>query len=164
VTRNKQPEIRDKNDLYRKALKTALRILTGRDHSKYELEQKLKQRGFSGEVIGEVMSACKRFDYINDERTAQVYVRQLNRKGYGIKRIRYELNKKGLKGKRIQGILSENISAATEQECAQRVLQKHLKRFEREKDFLKKKSKIHRFLYSRGFSDEIIAELIRSFS
>jgi len=54
----------------KKALNTALRILTPRDHSKYELVQKLKQRGFSREVIDAAISSCERFDYINDERTA----------------------------------------------------------------------------------------------
>ncbi len=77
----------------KKALNSALRILTPRDHSKYELVKKLKQRGFSREDIDAAISSCERFDYINDERTAQIYIRQLKRKGYGKKRIQLELNK-----------------------------------------------------------------------
>ena len=148
-------------DLYRKSLNTALRILTGRDHSKYELEQKLKQRGIAGQLLDNVISTCERYDYINDERTAQMYIRQLKRKGYGLKRIRYELKKKGLKGNRIHGILSGSLSEADERECAQRVLQKHLGRFEREKDSLKRRAKIYRFLYARGFPEGIISELMK---
>jgi regulatory protein len=148
-------------DLYRKSLNTALRILTGRDHSKYELEQKLKQRGISGQLLDNVISTCERYDYINDERTVQVYIRQLKRKGYGLKRIRYELTKKGLKGNRIHDILSGSLSEADERECAQRVLQKHLGRFEREKDSLKRRAKIYRFLYARGFSEGVISELMK---
>ncbi len=98
------------NDPYRKALNTALRILTRRDHSKHELSQKLTARGYAGEVIDEVVSKCERFDYINDERTAQVFIRQLHRKGYGLKRIRFELNRKGLRGKHVQDVLSKSIS------------------------------------------------------
>ena len=67
----------------KKALNSALRILAPRDHSKYELVRKLKQRGFSREDIDEAIASCERFDYINDERTALVYIRQLKRKGYG---------------------------------------------------------------------------------
>lgn len=148
-------------ELYRKSLNTALRILTGRDHSKYELEQKLKQRGITGELLDNVILVCERYDYINDERTAQIYIRQLNRKGYGLKRIRYELTKKGLRGNRIHGILSESLSETDERECAQRVLQKHLNRFERENDSLKRRAKIYRFLYARGFSEGIISELMK---
>ena len=43
------------NDPCRKALNTALRILTRRDHSKHELSQKLKARGHAGEVIDKVI-------------------------------------------------------------------------------------------------------------
>jgi regulatory protein len=150
------------NDVYRKSLNTALRILTVRDHSKYELERKLKQRGITGQLLDNVIAACERYDYINDVRTAQVYIRQRKRKGYGLKRIRYELTKKGLKGDRIQGILTECMSETDERECAHRLLQKHFDRFARETDILKRKNKIYRFLHTRGFSEGIISELIKN--
>ncbi len=145
----------------KKALHTALRILTPRDHSKYELIQKLKQRGFSREDIDAAISSCKRFDYINDGRTAQAYIRQLKRKGYGKKRIQLELNKKGLKGTRIQSILDQSVSETDEQGSAERILKKNIKRFEREKDALKRRDKIYRFLHARGFSQGVIAETIK---
>ena len=148
------------NDPYRKALNTALRVLTRRDHSKHELSQKLKARGYAEEVIDEVVSECERFDYINDERTAQVFIRQLQRKGYGRKRIRSQLNLKGLRGIHIQGILSKSISEADERQCAEKIFQKHARRFDREKDVLKRKDKIYRFLYGRGFSKTVISEII----
>ena len=147
-------------DPYRKALNTALRILTRRDHSKHELSQKLKARGYAEEVIDEVISKCERFDYINDERTAQIFIRRLQRKGYGRKRIQFELNLKGLRGKHIQGVLSESISEADECQGAEKVFQKHARRFDREKDALKRKDKIYRFLYGRGFSKAVISALI----
>jgi regulatory protein len=148
------------NDPYRKALNTALRILTRRDHSKHELSQKLKTRGYAGEIIDEVISECERLDYINDKRTAQVFIRQLQNKGYGLRRIRFELNLKGLHGKHIQGVLSKSISNADECQCAEKILQKHARRFDREKEGLKRKDKIYRFLYGRGFSKAVISELI----
>lgn len=148
------------NDPYRKALNTALRILTRRDHSKRELSQKLKARGYAGEVIDEVISECERLDYINDERTAQVFIRQLQRKGYGRKRIRFEINLKGLRGKHIQAVLSKSISDADECQSAEKIFQKHVRRFDREKDVLKRKDKIYKFLYGRGFSKAVISELI----
>ena len=149
------------NNPYRKALNTALRILTRRDHSKHELSQKLKARGHAGEVIDKVISECERFDYINDERTAGVFIRRLHRKGYGRKRIRFELNLKGFRGNYIQAVLSKSISDADECQCAETIFQKHARRFDREKDVLKRKDKIYRFLYGRGFSKAMISELIR---
>ena len=148
------------NDPYRKALNTALRILTRRDHSKHELSQKLKARGYAEEVIEEVILKCERFDYINDERTAQVFIRQRQKKGYGRKRIQFELNLKGLRGKHIQDALSKSISEADECQGAEKVFQKHARRFDREKDALKRKDKIYRFLYGRGFSKAVISATI----
>ncbi|MGB5751114.1 MAG: regulatory protein RecX [Desulfobacterales bacterium] len=145
----------------KRALDTALRILTRRDHSRYELVLKLKRRDFSKEDIDDAISSCEQFDYINDERTAQVYIRELKRKGYGKKRIQLELNKKGLKGARIQGILDESVSKTDERESAERILVKYIKRFEREKDRLKRRDKIYRFLNARGFSREVIAENLK---
>ena len=104
---------------------------------------------------------AERLDYINDQRTATVYIRQLKRKGYGKKRIKLELNKKGLKGSRIQGILEESVSLADEREGAEQILRKHMHRFKREREKLKRRDKIYRFLNARGFALEVIAETIK---
>ncbi len=145
------------------ALNAALRILTPRDHSQYELVQKLKQRGFSRADIDDAISACVRFDYINDDRTATVYIRHFKRKGYGKKRIGLELNKKGLKGDRIQDILDQSVSEADEREGAARILKKNIKRFEREKNSIKRRDKMYRFLLARGFPQGVIAENLKRY-
>jgi len=72
---------------YQKAMNTAVRILTNRDHSKYELKQKLQQRGIERNVIGAVLAECERLNYINDQRTARLYISQLNRKCFGKRHI-----------------------------------------------------------------------------
>lgn len=145
---------------YQKALNTALRILTGRDHSKSELTRKLKQRGFKSADIEKAVSECVRLDYINDERTSRVYINQMIRKGHGVNRIRHGMNKKGLKGQHIQNILSETVSDADELEGAERILKKNIRRFERETDLNKRRDKIYRFLYARGFSLDTIRKLL----
>jgi regulatory protein len=167
VTGNQRPKTSNTRSIskgnYRKAFNSALRILTGRDHSKYELVQKLKQRGFAPEDIEKAVSECERFDYINDDRTSRVYIRQLLQKGYGLKRIRHEMNKKGLRGQRIQNIFSETVSDADEREGAERILKKNIKRFEREIDLKKRRAKMYRFLYTRGFSQDMISKLIAKY-
>jgi len=150
-------------DSYRKAFNTALRLLARRDHSKYELAQKLKQRAFADEVVEKVLLECERLDYLNDERTAQVFIAQLIRKGYGAQCIRAELKRKGLTGKRIAGVLNAILSEVGEQENAERVLMKNIKRFDREEDRQKRKAKIFRFLSARRFETQIIAELLKKY-
>ncbi len=90
-----------------------------------------------------------------------MYIRQLKRKGYGKKRIQLELNKKGLKGTRLQGILDKSVSENDEREGAERILKKNIKRFKREKDELKRRDKIYRFLHARGFPQGVIAEILK---
>lgn len=148
------------HDHYRKALNTALRILTRRDHSKYELSQKLKARGYAGEILRKVISECERFDYINDERVAVVFTRQLHRKGFGRKRIQFDLNSKGFSAEHIQEVLADCISDADECRCAEKTFQKHSRRFDKEKDILKRKEKIYRFLHRRGFANTVITQII----
>ncbi len=167
MTYSQKPKTSDNPNIllggYPKALNTALRILTGRDHSKSELNRKLKRRGFSPEDIEKAVSECERLDYINDERTARVYINQMIRKGHGLNRIRHEMNKKGLKGQRIQNILGEIESDIDETQGAERILQKNIKRFERESDLKKRRDKIYRFLYARGFSQDTIRRLINKY-
>ena len=141
-------------------MNTAVRLLARRDHTGFELQQKLRQRGYGRGVIDAVLTECERLDYINDERTARVYIGQLARRGFGFRRIAMELRKKGLSEDRFERILNQSRSEIDEREIAKRTLNKKMNRFEKETDNMKKRDKIYRFLYSRGFSDTIISELI----
>jgi len=142
-------------------MNTAVRILANRDHSKYELKQKLRQRGFTGKDIDAVIAECERFNYINDRRTAQVYISQLKRKCFGKRYIRQALKKKRLSGAAIEKIFSENYPGADEYEHAGRLLEKKMKTFARETDLKKRSDKTYRFLYSRGFSPAVIRDLVK---
>jgi len=148
---------------YQQAMNTAVRLLARRDHARLEIEQKLKKRGYQREVIGAVVAECERLNYINDERTARVYIGQLVRRGFGFRRIVIELKKKGLQGRRFEDILEKQRTEIDEREIARRVLQKKMKSFEREADRKKRRDRIYRFLDYRGFNRSIISELIKEF-
>ena len=143
------------------AMNTAIRILAHRDHSKYELKQKLQQRGFARPVIDEVMVKCERFGYLDDQRTARIYILQLKRKGFGRRYIRLALKKKRLMGAASEKIIVENYPGEDEYKHAGRLLEKKMKTFARETDPKKRNDKIYRFLYSRGFSPAVISDLIQ---
>ena len=143
------------------AMNTAVRILANRDHSIYELTQKLKQRGFASEVINGVIKKCERFGYIDDQRTARVYILQLKRKCFGKRYIRLALKKKRLRGTAIDRILASTYPEVDEHGHASRILEKKKKTFAREADPKKRSDKIYRFLYSRGFSPAVISDLIQ---
>ena len=144
-----------------KVMNTAVRILANRDHSKYELKRKLQQRGFASKSINTVMVECERFGYIDDKRTARVYISQLKRKCFGKRYIRQALKKKRLGGAAIEKILSENYPDVDEYEHAGRLLEKKMKTFASESNHKKRSDKIYRFLYSRGFSPAVIRDLVK---
>jgi regulatory protein len=160
VYRGQNFSIPDKTSRQR-AMNTAVRILTHRDHSKYELKQKLQKRGFAREVIDTVIAECERLDYINDPRTAHLYILQLKRKCFGRRYIRMALKKKRLSGAVAENLLLENYPEAEERENAGRILEKKRETFEREEDKKKSREKIFRFLVSRGFNKDIIRDLVK---
>jgi len=143
------------------AMNAAVRILTHRDHSKYELKRKLQQRGFASDVIDTVIQECERFNYIDDKRTARVYISQLKRKRFGKRHIRMALKKKRLYDAAIEEMLMENYAEIEERKNADKLLEKKKTTFSREEDLKKRRDKIYRFLYSRGFDKDVIADLIR---
>ncbi len=143
------------------AMNTAVRILTHRDHSRYELKQKLQQRGFASKVIETVIGECERLNYIDDQKTARIYISQLKRKCFGKRYIRMALKKKRLSSTAIENFLLENYPEADEHENAGKLLKKKIKTFNREEDAKKRRDKMYRFLYSRGFNKDVITDLIR---
>jgi len=143
-----------------KAMDSAVRVLARRSHTKYEIRQKLRQRGFSTDVISKVLSECERLNYVNDEETARIYLRELRSKGYGPRRISVFFKKKGI-GHELTDTLLHKDNAEDELETAHKAFSKKLTTFDREKDMRKRREKIYRYLYYRGFSSSVISEVIR---
>ncbi len=150
----------DLNKIYQQAMNVAVRLLSRRNHTGYEIEHKLKDRGFEADLTEKVIAECERLNYINDKETARLYIQELKRKGYGTHRISISMKKKGLSEELTEDMLEQFNSESDELENARRVLENKLKSFEREKDIRKKKEKIYRFLYSRGFSKSVISEIM----
>lgn len=146
---------------YQKVMNTAVRILAHRDHSKYELKQKLQRRDFESKVIETVIAECERLDYINDPRTARRYILELKRKGFGRRHIRMALQKKHLGGAAIEALVVENYPESEERQNADNLLEKKRQTFWAEEDPEKRRKKMYRFLYARGFGTAVISDLIR---
>ena len=144
---------------FRSAMDTAVRILTSRSHTAHELASKLKKRRIRGEIIERVAAECVRLHYIDDEDTARRYVAELKSKGYGRRHVSAAMRKKGLAADTAEIALEEGYSGSEEKEIALKMLEKKHSTFSREKDRYKRKGKIYRYLYTRGFAPEIIASV-----
>lgn len=88
------------------AFAKALKLLTRRDHSQYELSQKLAV-DYPEDEIASAIERCLQENWLNDARFAESYIRSRSESGYGLVRITQELKQKGVD--------SESLSVALEQ-------------------------------------------------
>ncbi|TXZ76150.1 recombination regulator RecX [Vibrio mimicus] len=86
---------------------SALQLLSRRDHSEYELQQKLALKGHQTEVIDEVVKYCLELGYLSDVRYAASQTRQMVHKGYGEQRLRQRLKEKRVAEDVIEQVLAE---------------------------------------------------------
>ena len=138
---------------------TAVGLLARRPHTAHELALKLKKRRIRGEIIERVLAECARFNYIDDEDTARRYVAELKSKGFGRRHVSVAMQKKGIAADTAEIALEDGYSDTEEKEIALKMLEKKKSTFIREKDRYKRKGKIYRYLYARGFSPETIASV-----
>ena len=74
----------------------ALDIISRREHSKKEVRDKLLKKFDDLNVIEDVIEKLIKNSLLNDSRYAEMYTRARKRKGFGPKRIGYELNSRGV--------------------------------------------------------------------
>ncbi|ENQ4672581.1 recombination regulator RecX [Vibrio metoecus] len=86
---------------------SALQLLSRRDHSEYELHQKLTLKGHVHEVVDEVVKYCLELGYLSDVRYTASQARQMVHKGYGEQRLRQKLKEKRVAEAVIEQVLAE---------------------------------------------------------
>ena len=132
----------------------AIHLLSLREHSRKELQQKLLLRDYALPDIVQVLDEFIKKDLQSDERFAEAYTRSRRLKGYGPERIQMELQQRG--------VSDELITAAIEgqdeswHEAALRVYQKKFGKTEL-KTF-QEKIKRQQFMRYRGFKEALSLE------
>ena len=101
----------------RRAYNCAVSYLSRRDHSAKELIMKLRRKGYEESAALAVEKLCNE-GYVDDERFARMYVRELiNIKKYGRRRIEQELYRKGVDREIISLVLDE-VDFGEDELCA----------------------------------------------
>lgn len=85
----------------------AMNLLARREHSRFELGNKLSRRFTDGAMVDEQLSQLAREGLQSDVRFAESYARQRVSRGYGPVRVREEL--------RERGVSEENFAVAMEE-------------------------------------------------
>ena len=142
---------------------SAFRYLSNRNHSIFELKNKLKKKGFHSQIIEKVIRYLIDKKYLNDLTFAKSFVRnRVEGRKEGVMKITSELYRKGISREIIAEVTEsikenpKNIKNAFE--LGKSKLIKIQNRGET--DFIKIKSKLFLFLKGRGFTSDIIFEVI----
>lgn len=142
------------------AMNKAIRLLAMRAHGTTELRGKLYDKGYTRPIVEFVIAECTRLKFLDDRSFAEMYLQELQSRGYGARKCRMSMQRKRLDEELIDELLSE-ASQEEEIERASVLLERKLKSLSRETDPRKKKEKALRFMISRGFSPSLVFDLFR---
>ena len=138
------------------SLKTrALGYLAQREHSRLELEKKLRPHAKNSEELSSLLDTLEQRGFLSAERMLEQVI-HMRKSKFGSQRIVHELREKGI---------AENLIAAalpnireTEQESAHEVWRK---KFGTMPADAKELGRQMRFLMGRGFTAEVIHQVLR---
>ena len=139
------------DDAYKAIYNEALDIISRREHSQKELTDKLIKKFNIPELVDLVINTLLDKNLINDYRYSEAYVVARKRKGFGPKKIVYELISRGINENTASKVI--NIEGGW-QDAALKAFNKKYK-VGIGKDF-KEQNKQKVFLQNRGFSFEEI--------
>ena len=139
------------------AKSTAVRLLSRREHSAFEIRAKLAKREFDNSEIEQTIVELIQGGWLSDERFAETYIRMRQLKGFGPIRISIELNERGVKESIVETYLH-----AGETSWSQTLVEQYKKKYKNKaiEDYSDKAKRI-RFLQYRGFSLDSIYRLVK---
>ena len=134
----------------------ALRYLAAREHSRVELERKLKPHAESAEQLAQVLDDLAAKDFISEARVVESVINRRSGK-FGAARVKHELLGKGLAAdvvlQAIEGLKT------TEVERAREIWRR---KFDGPASDAAGRAKQMRFLAARGFSGDTIRKVVSS--
>jgi regulatory protein len=132
----------------------ALRLLSGREHSRAELERKLASHEEEPGQLARVLDELQAKDFINEQRVVDSVVHRRSAR-LGAMRIRQELQGKGLDAEKV----SEAIAGLKSTELA-RAREIWARKFDALPADAAERGKQARFLIGRGFSGEVVRRVL----
>ena len=147
---------KNKGQELRKAYNYALTLLDYRERSQWEIKERMHQKGYTPEVIQQVIDYLKEHDFLNDRRFSEWWANSIIKKGFARRGVYYELRKKGIPKDLIEEVVGKLFSKIDETEMALRIVQKRCKMPKGERDF----QRISGFLRRRGYSFSVINTVI----
>lgn len=136
----------------------ALGLLARREHSRLELRNKLRQRGYTGAIIEPLLDELAAERLQSEQRFAESYTYNRVEKGYGPLRIRSELRERG-----VDEALQEQALGVYDEEWGDRLAALQQARYgDAAPEDYAEQARQMRFLARRGFPEAAIRRLYRS--
>ena len=79
-----------------------------RDHSENELREKLARKTNNQQWIDAVINECFEYNYLNDARFVESFIRASQNRGFGINRIKRDLQRKGILADKLREAFAEH--------------------------------------------------------
>jgi len=159
VLKKKQKRVKKNRRMsdYEKCLNLAKRYLAMREHSQFQIYNKLVNKNLGVDLINEVLKELQDGGFQSDERYTQEYIRYRQNTGYSSRKIIYELES--------NGISSELINNNEHYFIDDRDILSELVRYKiLDKDISDQKvlMKLINHFRSKGFDNNIILEVINN--
>lgn len=132
----------------------ALRLLSGREHSRTELERKLQAHEETPGQLAQVLDDLQAKDFISEARVVESVIHRRAAR-FGASRIKYELLNKGLGAEAVAEAV--NRLKASELERAREIWRK---KFDGPAPDAAGRAKQMRFLAARGFGGDVIRRVV----
>lgn len=148
-------------DELKKAQSAALKVLSYRDRSEFEIRERLDQKGFAKTTIRETVGWLTRLGYLNDERFALAWSRsRVSAKKFGEYRLRRELSAKGLATGIIEQTMQIVYSEVDEWDLAQSLAQKKLSQIQGV-DPKSQSRRLVQYLQRKGFPSDTVFKTVK---
>lgn len=135
----------------------AMDLLSRREHSRFELQQKLQRKGHDAADIDTALQQLVEDNLLSDERFVESFVHSRRERGSGPRKIAVELMQKGVSDALISRYLDDRSPLWIE-----RAAEVRARKFgEALPEDFKEKARQMRFLQQRGFTTEQIQSVVR---
>lgn len=153
-----------KDDEIFNAKSSAYRYLGNRNHSTFEIKQKLKKKGYSNQIIDEVTSSLIQNGYLNDIQFTHSFIQnRIERKHEGLIKIKSELLKRGVSSEIIASAIEDYSGDTIHSDNAKILLEKkYISLKNKNLEYVKLKSRLYNYLRSKGFTNDLIIKSIEN--
>lgn len=150
----------NESKLYRSAQATALRFLLARPRTRWEVEERLRQKGHDENVIRQVIDRLLQLDYLNDADFARRWLdAETKRKPQGRLILHHKLLQRGINREDAENIIESAYDRPAEMEAARTAVRRKLPLLAAG-DREKLRGKLGQYLQRRGFDYSIILQVL----